>query len=50
MPKKINKKKSQSYLVFDTAGVVDDSDTSGVGSHVQPLDDLGQEDFDLLKF
>lgn len=38
------------YLIFDAAGVVDHTDTSGVGSHVQPLDDLGQEDFDLLEF
>lgn len=40
----------QSYLVFDTTGVVDDTHSSGIGPHVQPLDDLGQEDFYLLKF
>lgn len=39
-----------SYLIFDTTGVIDDTDTSGIGSHVQPLDDLRQEDFYLLKF
>lgn len=40
----------QPYLVFDTTGVIDDAHTGGVGSHVQPFDDLRQEDFDLLKF
>lgn len=40
----------QSYLIFDATGVIDDTDTSSVGSHIQPLDDLGQEDFYLLKF
>jgi len=37
------------YLVLDAAGIVDDSHAGGVGSHVQPLDDLSQEDLDLLK-
>lgn len=38
-----------SYLILDTAGVVDNSDTSGVGSNIQPLNDLCQEDLNLLK-
>lgn len=38
-----------SYLILDTAGVVDNSDTSGVGSNIQPLNDLCQEDLYLLK-
>lgn len=43
-------KRSLSYLVFDTTGVIDNTDASGIGSNIQPLDDLCQEDFDLLKF
>lgn len=42
-------KRSHPYLIFDTTGVIDDTDTSGIGSNIQPLDDLCQEDFDLLK-
>lgn len=37
------------YLVLDAAGVVDHAHAGGVGSHVQTLDDLGQEDLHLLE-
>lgn len=37
------------HLVLDAAGVVDHAHPGGVGSHVQALDDLGQEDLDLLE-
>lgn len=49
-PKRKKRSKApQPYLVFDAAGVIDDADAGGVGSHVQPLDDLGQEDLYLLE-
>lgn len=38
------------YLILDSAGVVDYSHTGGIGSNIQPLDDFGEEDLDLLKF
>lgn len=37
------------YLILYAAGIVDNTDTSGVGSNVQPLNDLCQENFYLLK-
>lgn len=37
------------YLVLDTAGVVDNTHTGGVGSNIQPPDDLSQEYFNLLE-
>lgn len=37
------------YLVLDTTRVVDNSDTGGIGSNVQALDDFGQKNLDLFK-
>lgn len=37
------------YLVLDAAGVVDNADTRGVESDVQPLNDFCEEDLHLLK-
>lgn len=38
------------YLVLDAAGIVYNTDASGIGSDIQPLNDLCQENLYLLKF
>ena len=38
------------YLILDTASVVNDTDTCGIGSDIQRLDNLCQEHLYLLKF
>ena len=37
------------YLILHAAGIVDHAHPGGAGSHVQALDDVGQEDLDLLE-
>lgn len=37
------------YFILDVACVVDNTHTGGVGSNIQSLNDLSQEDLDLLK-